>query len=157
MRPESIPSRTHPDPARDRLHQWIRGHTAPDAAFVDSELTIPVFAGRGLLVALDPRASWIPHFGSLEGWTVTPGTYLRWVFGHSREEIARRLALTRALLDPAAPPLADEAVAELAATAKGELFVVARDERASERLAQHARFERVLPLGPGGVYALRGR
>lgn len=127
------------------LTDWIRAQTAPDAVFVDSELSIPPFAHRQLYVAMEPAAP-----GSrLRGWGLPPLTFLAEVIGHPIDSIERRRGVTISLLSARGLGYALDTLRRDISTR--ELYLVARTP-ASRRLSRRPELERVFGIGPIQVF-----
>jgi hypothetical protein len=148
----------HADPDQDELYRWIAANTPPRAALVDTHLTIPVFARRALFVGTDIRRERDQREpGDAErfrdGWTLDAERTLPQVVGGDADEVARRLAAARAVLDGGSLDRAAEVFIETARRAEIDgIFVVARDEPARARLAGDPRFERVLASRAAAVF-----
>ena len=141
------------DPAERAVGRWIRAHTSPEDAFLDSRMTIPVFAERPLFLGTDLRRAkirgWRPN-----GWLADPRRILHELEGLPRSLIDSRGDLVKSLLVDGHTP-SDAALASAQTRLEGDLYVIAREPPVSERLAGDPRFEIVFTNSAASVYRLR--
>ena len=141
------------EPGERELGDWIRAHTTPDDAFIDSRMTIPVFAERPLFFPTDLRRAnlrgWRPN-----GWLANPKGILHELEGLPRSLVDSREDLVRALLVDGRTP-SDEALAASRSGLLGELYVVCRDAPSSARIATDSRFAKAFANPAATVYRLR--
>ena len=148
----------HADPLQDALYGWIATETSPQAAFVDTQLTIPVFARRALFVGLDWRREHRSEgWNKWDGWRMSAETTLQRVLGGPRQEVELRIRAAEAVLS--GEPL-DEATRVFdEAIGRGridQIYVVLRDGRRSARLERSLRFAAVFRNERAVVYRFRG-
>ena len=132
------------------LANWIRVQTAPDAVFVDTQLSIPPFAHRQIYVAMDPNET---TGTGRTGWGLPPLSFLAEVIGHPIEQIEQRRRVTSGLLSPGDSEEPGRALKTLRDDiATSDLYIVARRRADARRLSRRPDLERVFETGPIGVY-----
>jgi hypothetical protein len=140
------------EPAEKELYRWIRDHTRPADAFVDTQLTIPVFAQRPVFYGMNTR----PHEkGRPDGWFASPNLILRVLEGLPTHVLDQRQALARSLMFGAELPAdLDEAI-ELGQFSGSDLFVVARRAKRAAMLSADVRFEPVFWNRAGAIFRVK--
>ena len=139
----------------NELYQWIREHTEKNAIFIDSELTIPVFAQRQLFIGMDRKET---RRGLMRGmsdiWGVEPGygyridTFLRLINGYDPDLLNRRQALVKSIYDTK-KNLNDEKMKEFFDSHKNIYFVV-RTKKIKHKFNQ-AKFKQVFRSSKGHI------
>jgi hypothetical protein len=144
-----------PDRPSDRdLHVWISTNTPRDSRFIDTFLTVPVFAQRALLVGLDARRQQGSLGGARDGWDLPARDIIEQVNGADPVSIARLAAAASALLDAEALPDA-EALAVLERGAREKpVYVVARKEALRKKLRDMSVLELTYENSSGAVFRL---
>ena len=123
-------------PGSRELYGWIRANTGSSDAFIDSQLTLPTFAGRRLWVGLDPR-SFTGNRMWKDGWLMSPRELVVDLFGADPRLFDCRTQLARAIFAPDAD--IDASLRALAGAApENGLWIVARKRDLRVRLATAA-------------------
>jgi hypothetical protein len=145
----------HADPDAEAIYAWIREASPPDAVFVDSYRTVPVFGQRALYVALDLRRR---QPLVQDGWGFPADWILKLNYGHPPADVDRRSALARDLCcGSGALPADDRLDAFKIDVGARPVFVVARQQGNRARLESDRRFLRVVASRDAAVYRLRPR
>jgi hypothetical protein len=113
----------HLDPAQRELHHFIRTQTHPRAAFVDTDLALPVYAQRALYVGLPEDAKPMAlNMQPRDGYTLDPRIFLKIVDGYPAALVDQRLEVAGRLLSGQTPTAGD--LAAVAASAPHAYLVV---------------------------------
>lgn len=147
----------HLDPPEAALYAWIDANTGTHDVFLDTYLTLPVFARRAIYSAVDFRRDLAdavvrPH----DGLGTTPGVALRLMSGYPEEQIRwRQTVVHNVIYSPA--PVTPAAFAELRrqATHGRRVYAIARDGFARDKLAADARFEAVFTNDAATIFVVR--
>ena len=137
------------EPSEAELYGWIRDHTRPEDAFVDTRLTIPVFAQRPLFYGMNIRPR---EAGQPDGWFASPNLILRELEGLPTPMLDARQALARSLMFGSEPPGDLEAALERGQLSGRDLFVVARRAKKAAMLDEDPRFEPVFRNQAAAVF-----
>jgi hypothetical protein len=120
------------DPDQRALYSWMRTQTDPRAAFVDTNLALPVFGQRALFVALPKQEEMkaLTTEGG-DGYTLDPRIFLKIVDGYSETLVDRRLRIARRLLAGEPPSRAE--LAEIAASGPHSYLILRPDSPGAAR------------------------
>lgn len=121
----------HHDPAKERLFDWIRQETEPDAIFVDRTLEIPYLGQRQLFLGLDQP----DH----TGWTYPARMWVLAVHGHRPSDVEKRAQVSAEILAPGPEPVSDMSVRALHET-DHPVYIVVRDPRTMPKFEGDPRF-----------------
>jgi len=140
------------DPDENALYTWIDRHTDSSAVFVDTKLTIPIFARRQLYVGLDDPSRGDTGAAIHNGWGSATSLLLR-VMSYPAEMVELRQRIAAALCSGDRSPISSKAFAELARGAGGaDVYVVARNRKATDSLSSDDRFREVFQTQAVGLY-----
>jgi hypothetical protein len=146
----------HADPAQQGLYDWILRETKRRDIFIDSYLTVPVFARRALYCAVDIRREQIPGARPHDGFGFPPAVWFSEVFGYPKEQIDQRAVIVYAIYSATERPLAQGAFEALRKQALDvDLYVIARDPPTKAKLSADARFEWAFANDAATVFRLR--
>ena len=144
----------HREPLQRELYQWLRRQTPSDAAVVDRYLSVPAFAQRPLMVALDDRRDRGLLQGR-DGWSMTAKTILEQVHGADPEILAARRHLVDALYNSPNPGQLPTVLAGLQAQLPDRpIYVLAREPSERGRLAAASGVRRVFANEAADVYLI---
>ena len=147
----------HGDPAEQRLYDWILADTPPDAIFIDTQLSVPVFGQRSLYAANDVREAALrqkltPRGRIIDGYGYSGDVNMRVVKGYPPAEIDARMHLIAQLYAPAAD-LDDDARRTLARAAlERPLYVVVRDPTLRPKFEALAGFQEAFASDRASVW-----
>jgi hypothetical protein len=147
----------HSDPKQDALYSWISSQTKVNDIFIDSYLTIPVFARRQLYVGLDTRTQKEDSVskGYLNGWTMTAELILKDVNGYPPEKIYARQKVASSIYSDSSTAIGKETLSALNQISRtNDVYIVARDAVANNKLLKDANFGKVFNSGEIAVYKL---
>ncbi len=134
----------HDDPEENALMEWVRNNTRAKDVFLDSKITLPIFAGRQLFVA--------KPMGYAMGYP-SVGLALR---GHPKELVKKRRKLLNKFINELTP--IDEnllrSVRREISDRSAEIYFISRNSIQQERAVESGRFESVYTNGPITVYKL---
>ena len=110
------------------LYQWIRDNTKKNAYFLDTHLTIPIFAQRQLFVGLDIRRDNFPQNKNIEdGWGIPAKVFLT-QSGYSPNLWEKRMEIGENIFSHLFVELQEDLISELKVMTKDrDLYVVLRD------------------------------
>jgi hypothetical protein len=121
----------HANAEEDKLYAWITTNTGRDAIFIDSVVTIPVFARRSLYIAPHNRPP-RPDKRPADGWTDTD-VLLEKVLGYAPELIrSRRTLVAEVYADTELSGAAKDELRQIGS--RRQLFIVARDRQTIGKL-----------------------
>ena len=125
----------HRDPHQRDLYQWLRRQTPVDAAVVDRFLSVPAFAQRPLMVALDDRRD-SGQLQGRDGWSMTAATILEQVHGADPLVLATRRQLVTDLYNERTIARLPVLVTALQAQLPDRpVYILARDSDEQARMA----------------------
>lgn len=145
----------HTDPDEDALYQWIKSQTEQDAIFLDTHLTIPVFAQRQLYVGLDIRRNSFTK-NIEDGWGIRAETFLK-QGGYSSDIVERRIRIGNIIFSNLNTQIKQDIISELKRiSSKSSLYVVVRnfDPTIHNKFKNNNNFARVFEKNGTAVYKL---
>ncbi|MFB2974803.1 hypothetical protein [Microseira sp. BLCC-F43] len=146
----------HKQPNENALYSYISSETKPDALFVDSYLTIPVFGRRQLYIGLDIRRKSF-GWGKNDGWTSTAKRLLS-EQGYPSEITDLRRTVASDFYDKTSNKISKYTVDKLAKISKkNDVYVVARDVKTNNKIAKSEHFNKVFESGVTAIYKFSNR
>ena len=133
----------HIDKEENELHRWIRKNTSPDSIFVDSELTIPVFAHRDLFIGIGSEENGEKNLGYS-----VPIKDILLACGYDYNLIEKRRRIVKGIYDTTQKSL-DKETEDFFSLNK-DIYIVVR-KRAIESKFNQDRFDRVFKSAEGNL------
>ena len=143
----------HKQPNENALYSYISSQTKPDAIFVDSYLTIPVFGRRQLYIGLDIRRKTF-GWGRNDGWTSKAKRLLN-EQGYPSEITDLRRRLASEIYDDTTNKISNYALNKFTKISiKNDVYIVARDAKTNDKIAHNEGFSKVFESGVTALYKL---
>ncbi len=131
----------HRDKEEDKLYQWITNNTSLDSIFVDSELTIPVFAKRQLFIGMGEERDWEKNLGYS-----APIKDILLMCGYDYNLIEKRRRIVKGIYDITQKSL-DKETEDFFSLNK-DIYIVVRTKAIESKFNQN-RFDRVFKSAEG--------
>ncbi len=128
-----------------QLYAWIRGHTSTEAVFIDSDMRIPIFGQRRLLIGID-----LPDGKARTGYGVTMDK-LRLRHGYDAADFERRRRLVKNVYGHDNVMTKEEILKSLSGK---DIYIVSRGRSLRSDLYDHE-FEEVFRSSSGNFVVVR--